>query len=66
MKGTQDNDAWSAKREKEARKLIVWIRHEATYSAERTEYYSAAGVGESRVMSEAGVGRSSESFNVPV
>ena len=40
----QDDDAWSIKGErKEARKLIVWIRHEATYSAERIECYRAGG-----------------------
>jgi len=44
----------------------VWIRHEATYSAERVECYRAGGAGgKAEVMSEADVEWSIESFNVP-
>ena len=40
----QNYDAWSTEGErKETRELIVWIRHEATYSAERIECYRAGG-----------------------
>jgi hypothetical protein len=38
--GTQNYDAWSTKGEERGERLIVWIRHEATYSAE-TECYRA-------------------------
>lgn len=46
-------------------KLIVWMWHEAMYSAEKTGCYGADGVGKAEVMSEADVKRTIESFNVP-
>jgi len=46
-------------------KLIVWMWHEAMYSAEKTGCYGADGVGKAEVMSEADVRRTIESFNVP-
>ena len=44
-----DDDAWGSKKERELEgKLIVWIRHEATYSAIRPGVTGRPEIGESK------------------
>ena len=62
----EHNDAWCLKKVgRGGGELIVWIRHEATYSAIRPRVTERPKIGESRVMSGTDVQWSSESFNVP-
>ena len=55
-----------SRRGKGGEKLIVWIRHKATYPAEDLAVQSGRRVGRAVVMSEVDVEWSSETFKVPV